>query len=174
MLPLFAQRAPGRRAARAPRVQRDAALVALDRSRAATLAQLVADAERPLRLDGRSDALQRAVEVATVAGWIVRTRSGHVAGPVEIGVRRPPRPLPVAAPVDLDAIAERIAAHIEAADHPPSQREIAAALRLSYQRFREAARIGRERGLFYAQRGRPGFYLGRRESNPRDPLVAAA
>lgn len=89
MSPLFSLKSPKSANKTASRP----ALDKLDRDRAKLVAQLVADAGA-LRLDGHSDALLRAVEVASEAGWISPGRDGsYVAGGVKIGGRaNPARP----------------------------------------------------------------------------------
>jgi hypothetical protein len=77
---------------------RNRALERLDRDRALVVAALVRAADGPIPLDGRSDALRRAVQIASEAGWITSTRTGYVAGPVEPGQHRRRRSAPAVSP----------------------------------------------------------------------------
>jgi hypothetical protein len=162
---LFASRPTPRGANRAPKAAREAELERLDRDRAITLAQLVADADG-LKLDGTSDALRRAVEVASEAGWITPTRTGYVVGPVEGGRTREPR-RPVArtnAKHDPTRTVAMIVAYLERTDHAPTKVEIMKALNLSNARMNAASVAGRAAGEFYSGKGRPGYRLGRAPS----------
>lgn len=141
---------------------RAAALDKLDSGRAEIVAALVAKAGT-LRLDGSSDALQRAVEVAAEAGWIASTRDGrYTAGSVEIGRRPALKQLPTATAHDAAlGRAKMIAAYIERSDHAPTKKDLMAALNFSAGRATSALAAGREAGMFYARRGPGGYRLGR-------------
>lgn len=163
MEPLFAARLTPRGPNRAPKATREAELDRLDHDRAIILAQLVADADSPLKLDGTSDALRRAVEVAAEAGWITPTRAGYVVGPVEVG-----RTLELRRPVarsnvkhDPARTVAMIVAYLERTDKPPTKVEIMNALNLSNARMNAASVAGRAAGEFYSGKGRPGYRLGR-------------
>ena len=155
MRPLFALKVPKN----ANKTARRPALDKLDRDRAAVLARLVADAGR-LRLDGHSDALRRAVEVAAEAGWISAGRDGsYVPGTAE---SRPPRPyVPRATPAAIERRVDMIVRYIErCGDHTPSKPEIVRALNLTDGRAARALRAARAAGKLHARIGRPGYRLG--------------
>lgn len=160
MAPLFAVRL--RRAVGG--AAKAAALDRLDTDRAEVVARMVAETDGPLRLDGRSDALRRAVEVAEDAGWITSTRDGYGVGPVEVGRRRPkvaPSGAATGRPAfDPTRTVEMIVAYLERTDHAPSKAEIIAALNLTHGRMNVAAAMGRREGKFHSGRGLPGYRLG--------------
>ncbi|HST43477.1 MAG TPA: hypothetical protein VLK58_28385 [Conexibacter sp.] len=149
-----------------PKATREADLDRLDHDRAVILARLVADADGSLKLDGTSDALRRAVEVASEAGWITPTRTGYVVGPVEVGSTREARSPVVRSNVKHDPTrtVAMVVAYLERTDHPPTKVEIMKALNLSNARMNAASVAGRAAGEFYSGKGRPGYRLGRAPS----------
>jgi len=151
MAPLFSVRSRLRRTtARVSRAVRDAELDRLDSERALVLAQL-ARADGPLRLDGTSEALQRAVTVAVEHGLIAPTRAGYVpsspAAPAPL-----PRPTPTLED-DVAAVTRYLENHGRA-----SKIELMRELGLTNARMNAAAAAGRVAGRFWAARGPGGGY----------------
>lgn len=151
MIPFFSVRSQLRRNwRRAPAATVTASRRQLDRDRAVVLAQLVAD-HQPLKLDGTSEALQRAISVAVEHGYIASTRSGFVPSS--------PTPMPRAAAAkratpedDVKAVVQAL----ESSDVPMLRRELIRQLSISSERMTAAAKAGRERGLFHTRRGKVG------------------
>lgn len=163
MVPLF--RPIARSGSRRPRAVHDALLRRLDDERAEIVARYVAKAERPIRLDGHSDALQRAVSVASDAGWITPARDGFVPGPVEIGERPVLDLEPVAedateSPAEARRI-EMVRRYIERSDRPPMRSEISRALNFTAGIANGVLSAGRARGVFHVPHtGSRAYYLG--------------
>lgn len=160
MVPVFAVRM----AKTYSRAARRTAIERLDRDRALVVAGLVTEANGPILLDSRSEALQRAVTVASEAGWINGSRAGYLTGPVEVGVRRQLGRQNVEGSrrtgFDPTRTIEMIVRHLERLDHAPTKTEIMTALNLTIARANAAAKAGRESGRFYARRGVSGYRLG--------------
>lgn len=163
MAPLF--RPLAHSGSRRPRAAAEALLHQLDDERAQTISRHVVAAGRPVRLDGRSDALQRAVAVASDAGWITPTNDGFVPGPTEIG-KRPEPTLPVApeqpavSPSETRRI-EMVRNYIERSDRPPMKSDIVRDLNLSAGLANGVLSAGRERGVFHVPHsGSRAYHLG--------------
>lgn len=165
MLPLFRPIARG--GARRPRAVHDALLSQLDDDRAQTIARHVGSADKPVQLDGRSDALQRAVTTATAAGWITPTRNGFIPGSVAIGSHRAeveppaqPQAEAIQPPGDGRRV-EMIRSYIERRDKPPMKAEIMRDLNLTIGTATHALQAGRERGVFHVPHsGSRAYHLG--------------
>lgn len=161
MAPLF--RPIARSGARRPKSVQEALLRKLDDDRAEVIARFVGEAGGPVRLDGRSDALQRAVATAVEAGWISTAGGGYVAGPVEVGHRAAASEEPPEAvqPPPETRRVEMICAYIERSDHAPMKAEIVRDLNLTLGTATSALQAGRERGVFHVPHsGSRAYALG--------------
>lgn len=162
MLPLFRPIAGSGKRSRAAA---DALSRRLDNERAQILSRHVLAAGRPVRLDGSSDALQRAVAVASDAGWITPASGGFIPGPVAVGVRLVLDLAPVAeeateSPADERRI-EMVRRYIERSDRPPMRSEIIRALNFSAGLANSVLSVGRSRGVFHVPHsGSRAYHLG--------------